>query len=999
MPYPRQKLLCLLICGSLFSTYSGLGWTQTASSDTTPSTASESPQKSLQVIEVTGSLLRSVDAAQAQPVTTISAADIQRQGFATVGQLLQNITMAATPDISKSDPYVGGGDAGGSNIDLRGLGTQRTLVLIDGRRMGSSYSGVTNLDSIPVSIVDHIDVLADGASAIYGSDAIGGVINVITKKNFNGAQLDTYDGKYLPYGDGTQKQYSVSFGKSNARGSIFLSAQFESQDGIAASRRPFSAYQLTDRFPLNGLDPTVPYGAFYNADNSLSVLNPGGDPRNINDYHTQIQPVYGPDGRVIDAGDTYNLYKDVSLQSSSTMKNLFLQGQYNVSDNLTASLSASFNQDSSTANMGGSPLSSFGTTSTFAQYNMPVLSAQSYYNPTNTPDQTPTDLFFQRRVVELPRLNINKSENFRFNLGLDGYFSLGERQFNWKAYYYGTRYAGTLTNTGNFYLPNLVNALGPSFMAANGNVECGTPDNVIAGCVPLNALSGPGGYTPAMLHYIQADTYERYGSTEKGPQIDVSGDILTLPAGEVNVAFGASHRSVSGYDTPDWRAQETLTTNTAGQPTRGGYHVTEAYGEMEVPILSDLPFARSLNVDIASRFSHYSSFGNTHNNQYKITWKPIDDLLLRGSYGAGFRAPTVHDLYQGAYGDYPSYNDPCDVVYGLARYNSTVAKNCANGIGGQPGLSATALNAAGLGGLYANGFVQEQAAGLPVTSAGGYPVYGSFYDTGNPKLRPETSKSTQIGFVYSPSYLPGFNASVDHFDYRLSNVIAYQSAEDVLDGCYLDSNTADCALFHRSANTQYQVSALLLAPANINRFQSAGYDVNLTYALPKFSFGNIKLVSQSTYNTRYATQSGPGEPFYSQNGLNSSWRLRSNFTVGWDLHNFGAQWTLRYYSPLKDSCYNVQYSAFPCTLPHYAQPGFGATPMTQIPSVTYSDVQVHWKGSWGGEVSLGVNNVFDRKAPYIYSATGSSTGSDSAFSYNVSYDYGRFVYLRYTQRF
>lgn len=999
MQYPRQKLLCLLICGSLFGVQSGAAWTQTTSSDTTNATTTDTQNKQLQVIQVTGSLLRSVDVAQAQPVTTITSADIQRQGFATVGQLLQNVSMTSAADMSKSDPYNLAIEAGSSNVDLRGLGSFRTLVLIDGRRMGASDKGISNLDTIPVAIVDHIDILADGASAIYGSDAIAGVINIITKKDFNGAQLDVYDGKYVPYSDGTQQQYSISFGKSSSRGSIFLSAQFEKQDSIPASHRPFSAYPLTDRFPLNGLDSTVPYGAFYNPDNSLSVLNPGGDPRNINDYHLQNQPVYAADGRVTDAGDTYNLYRDVYLQSSTTMKNLFLQGQYNVSENLAASFSASLNQDGSTNSMGGSPLSSAGITSTFAQYNNPLLSAQSYYNPTNTPDQTPTDLFFQRRVVELPRLIINKNESFRFNLGLDGYFSLGDRQFNWKAYYYDTHSVGTALNTGNFHLPNLTQALGPSFMAANGTVECGTPDNVIAGCVPLNALSGPGGYTPAMLNYIAVNTYERYGSTEKGPQIDVSGDILTLPAGEVSLALGASHRSVSAYDTPDWLAQQTLTTNISGQPTRGGYRVTEAYGEVNVPILSDLPMARSLNVDVASRFSHYSNFGNTTNSQYKITWKPIDDLLVRGSYGAGFRAPTVNDLYMGATGNYPAYADPCDVVYGLARYNNKVATNCANGIGGQPGLNAAALNAAGLGGLYTSGFVQEQAPGLPVTSAGGFPVYGSFYNAGNPKLRPETSKSTQFGLVYSPSYLPGFNATVDRFDYRLSNLIAYQQPDDVLSGCYLDSNAADCALFQRTANNHFQVSGLTNIPGNYAGMQLAGYDVTLAYALPKFSFGNIKLTSQSTYNTRYAIQSGPGGSYYSNNGLNSSWRLRSNFTVGWDYRNVGVQWTLRYYSPLKDSCYNPQQSAFPCTLPHYAQPGFGVTPMTQVPSVTYSDVQVHWKGSWGGEVSLGVNNVFDRKAPYIYSATGASTGSDSAFSYNVSYDYGRFVYLRYTQKF
>ena len=995
----QRKWLCVLICSSLAGT---LGHADTVLAQTTSSDANQASaapdvqQKPLQVIKVTGSLIRSVDIEQAQPVVTITSSDIQRQGFATVGQFLQNLTAASTPDVSKSEPFEGGPDVGGSSIDLRGLGASRTLVLIDGKRMGTSYMGMANLDTIPVSIIDHIDVLADGASAVYGSDAIGGVVNIITKKDFNGAQIDTYEGKYMPHGDGSQGQYGVTFGKSSSRGSILFSAQYQNQDAIDANRRPYSAYPLTDKFPLNGLSSTGANGEYYNPDGTISVLNAGGDPRNINDYHLQVQPTYASNGRVTNAGDTYNYSNQMSLQSATNMKNLFLQGQYNLSDNLSANFSAAFNQDRNTSELGGFPLSTSSLVSLAQpQYNNLMLSAQSYYNPTNADGQTPTDLAFQRYVQELPRLNINKSENFRFSTGLEGYFNLGEHQFSWDAYYYDTRYAGTIMDTGNFYLPHLANALGPSFMASNGTVECGTPGNVIAGCVPLNALAGPGGYTADMLKYIAVDTYERYGSSEKGPQVDVSGEVLTLPAGGVNVALGASHRSVSGYDTPDTPSMQGLTTNLAGQPTSGGYGVNEAYAEVNVPLLKDVPFAQSLSVDVASRFSHYTNFGNTHNNQYKISWKPIDDLLVRASYGSGFRAPTVGDLYGGVTTTYAGYVDPCDVTYGLARYNAKVAKNCANGIGGQPALSQDALNAAGLGSLYTNGFMQEQAPNALVTSPGGSPVYAPFTQGGNPRLRPETSKSAQLGLVYSPSYLPGFNASVDWFSYKVRNVISYISPNEVLYNCYALAIAKDCGLFQRTAADQYQVSGLFMGEENQGYMSAAGYDVNLSYTLPKFSFGEFKLTSQSTYYTRNDYQQYSGTPVTSVNGTGSSWRLRSNFTINWDYHNFGAQWTLRYYSPLKDSCYNPQYSAFACTLPNYYQTGVGVSPMTQIPSVTFNDAQVHWKAPWGGVIALGVNNIFNRVGPYFYG----SSGSDSAYSYNASYDYGRFVYLRYSQKF
>lgn len=1019
----KQKLLSVLICsvlaGALGLCDSARGQTATSNGGGTASTpqqqggssqlvsaqsaqsqdqtgASAQKAPTLKAVQVTGSLIRSVDVELAQPVVTITAEQIQRQGFATVGQFLQNITAASTPDISKSDPLEGGPDVGGSYVDLRGLGATRTLVLIDGKRMGTSYDGFTNLDTIPTAIIDHIDVLADGASAIYGSDAIAGVINIVTKKDFNGVQFDTYNGKFLPGGDGTQGQYSLTAGKSTPRGSIVFAAQYQNQDAMSASERPYSAYPLTNKFPYNGLSTTGPYGEIFNADGSISVLNAGGDPRNLADYHTQIQPTYAANGVVTNPGDTYNLNNQFTLQSATSMKNLFMQGHYDIQNNLTAEFTASYNEQGNTAELGGFPLSTFGIVDTqLPQFTNPVLSPQSYYNPYNTSGQTPQPVAFQRYVEELPRLNINKVKNYRYSLGLEGFFNLGEHLFNWDANYYDTKYMGTILDTGNFYLPNLENALGPSFLSANGTVQCGTPGNVIAGCVPLNALAGPGGYTPAMVNYIAINGYEHYGSQEKGPQVDLSGDVYALPAGDLTVAVGASHRTISGYDTPDVPSAEGLTTNLAGAPTSGSYGVNEAYAEVNVPILKDLPFAQSLSLDVARRFSHYSNFGSTRNNQFKLTWKPIDDLLVRASYGTGFRAPTVGDLFGGITTTYPFYIDPCDVSFGLAKYNATVAKNCASGIGGQPALSIPALTAAGLGAEYANGFGQEMAPGALVTSPGGGPVYAAFTQGGNPALKPETSDSAQIGFVYSPSYLTGFNTTLDWFKYKVRNVISIISPDEVLDNCYELGIASDCALFQRTAANNYQVSSLFSGEENQGYLDTTGYDVSFSYTLPKFSFGQFKLDSSSTYITKNNTLQYPGVPVSYNNGLGANWRLRSNFTVAWNYGDFGAQWTLRYFSPLKDACYNASASAFPCTLPNYYEVGVGVNPQTQIASVTFNDAQVYWKAPWGATISLGANNIFNRVAPYFY---GANSGSDSGYSYSASYDYGRFVYIRYSQK-
>jgi iron complex outermembrane receptor protein len=966
--------------------------------------ASAQQATTLQAVHVTGSMIRSVDVEMAQPVVTITALDIQRQGFATVGQFLQNLTSASTPDISKSDPLEGGPDVGGSYVDLRGLGAQRTLVLIDGKRMGTSFDGFTNLDTIPASIIDHIDVLADGASAIYGSDAISGVINIITKKDFNGFQLDSYDGEYLPHTDGRQQQYAFTAGKTTSRGSIIFAVQNQTQDALGAGSRPYSAYPLTNNYPYNGWATTGAFGQILNpqatADNpngSTLILNAGGDPRNIADYHQQVFPTYASNGVVTAPGDTYNYNYQNTLESSTNMKNLFSQGHYDLQDNLTANFSASYNEQGNTAELGGFPFSTYGIVDPQQpQFTNPVLSAQSYYNPYNAPGQTPQDIDFQRYLIELPRQNINKVDNYRYSVGLEGFFNVGEHLFNWDASYYDTKYYGTILDTGNFYLPNLQNALGPSFLGANGVVQCGTPGNVSPGCVPLNALAGPGGYTQSMLNYVLTPSYEHYGSQEKGPQVDLSGDIYELPGGNLTAAVGASHRTISGYDTPDVPSAQGLTTNLAGQPTSGSYDVNEAYAEVNIPLLKDLPFAQSLSLDAARRFSDYSNFGTTRNNSFKLTWKPFDDLLVRASYGTGFRAPTVGDLFGGVTTTYPFYNDPCDVTYGLARYNSTVAKNCASGVGGQPALSPQALAQAGLGSEYANGFGQEQAPGILVTSPGGGPVYAPFLQGGNPNLKPETSDSAQIGLVYSPSYLTGFNTTVDWFKYKIRNVISVITPNEVLNNCYQLGIASDCALFQRNTADNYQVSSLFSGEENQGYLETSGYDVDFSYALPKFSFGQFKLDSHTTYVTKDNTLQYPGVPISYENGMASNWRVRSNFTVSWSHRDFGAQWTLRYFSPLKALCYDQQGSGFPCTLPNYYQPGVGIEPLTQIPSVTFNDAQVYWNAPWHATISLGANNIFNRIGPYFY---GQNSGSDSGYSYSASYDYGRFVYVRYSQKF
>ena len=987
-PACRKKALALQVTMLLAGvSFIGCAGAQTTSGSGDADASTTKKPVSLQAVTVTGSNIRSVDVADAQPVVTISAADIQKQGFATVGQLLQNVSSMSPPDLSRSAPGDLGPNQGGAFIDLRGLGAMRTLVLVDGQRIGAAHGGYTNINVIPTAIVDHIDILATGASAVYGSDAIAGVVNIITKKNFNGVQLDTFNGEYMPHSDGRQTQSSVTLGKSTDKFGIVLSLSYQNQSPVWADDRAFSAYPYTSQHPYYGLSSYDTQPQILNAPASFAgggrlVLNPGGNPMNPADYHPIVLPTHGANGDITDPGDyTYNnnAGRRTMVLTADKTKNLYLDTHYKITDNITFKFNYGYNADYEYAKS-GAPLfySGMGANGAFPS----LLSQYSYYNPLYGVQ----DLKIAQRLAQDGYRSYNDPKNYRYSFGVDGVFSLGTRDFNWDVYMYDSKISGVNVRTGYFNLINVANGLGPSFLQ-NGTVVCGTPGHVIAGCVPINPLAP---LTPQMLNYIAIDSVEHYGSNERAWAADFGGNLLELPGGDLTFSTGITHRDESGYDSPDPFAYAGYSTDGGVGPNSGAYNLNEAYAEINAPLLKNLPGAQSLSVDIATRYSHYSNFGSTTNSSFKLTWKPIDDVLVRASYGTGFRAPTVNDLYQGRY-PAGTFTDPCDAVYGPAAYGQSalVAQRCLSGYGGIAGVPAN--------------FRQTDNTGLPITAPSGEGYQPSTNWTGgNPNLRPETSYNGDVGLVYSPSWLPGFDATIDWWTYNIRNLITGISNDQLLADCYQYSLTATCGQFKRDAATG-QIIDLLNLETNAGWLKERGYDFAFNYRFAQTRLGNFKLGMNGTYITAFnmlptvgsniVYMAGNTQNFY------SSWRLRGNLTLSWSWHDFGASWTARYFSPYKANCAfdpSLGNTAFPCTLPNYYAPGVGVMPQTQIPSITFNDLQVYWNAPWNATISLGANDLFNRVSPNVY---GGYASGDTPFDFNSSYDLGRFVYMRYQQRF
>ena len=988
----------------------------------------------LQGITVTGSLIRSVDVETAQPVTELSHEALQQQGFVSVGSILANVPSVGSSGTSSSSPL---GDIVGQYASLRGLGAPRTLILVDGQRYTTDIFGQTDLSTLPSSLIDSVEILQDGASSTYGSDAIAGVINIHTK-NVNGLYVDTYNSTYSPGNYGKQSQFSLTGGHKFSRGSFTFNMTAQNTNQILASQGWFSKNGLnipssSPYYPQstsasdygqiigatgpNGQSITIPGQVVspVTGSNLPMVVNMGGNGMNIADYHPDAAGIQYPSpyGGTF-ANDYGNQAYQQTLIPNSRLRSYFLKGDFKITDHITAVFTGTYNTNNSSSLSGGYGISSStpanGTNlaaalglpaGSLGTVWFPTVSPNSYYNP--LPGNS---VNFVLPLADPNRVTVNNIKQYGFRTGLEGDFSLGENEFNWDAGYSDYKYIQDIGGPGNLNLVHLYQALGPSFMGANGQVQCGTPGNAIAGCVPLNVFSGSGGLSPAEANYLNYNFFTHSWSEQRQVQANLSGDMFTLPnalgSGDATFAVGADHRDVSGGVTPDTYTQLGLNTNLQQNPGSGSYGINEAYAEINLPLLKDMPGAQLFDIDISHRLSHYTNFGTTNNNSYKIAYKPIDDLLVRASYGTGFRAGSISNLYGGAMQSFTTYTDPCDTNFGAAASSALVEQRCLSGIGSLKGVGT--------------GFTQTTVTGSPITSSAGAQSTTPYLTGANAALKPETSKNYTFGFVYSPSYLTGFNINADYYRIRIDNVITLPSANSILTNCYVLGEVNQCDQFQRNASGQ--VINLLQAVDNAGYVDQRGTDLGISYTFPDTPVGKFKIDTNATYinSLHEEATTGPTATAVSYNVgtydpiLGPVWRFRDTTNFNWSWNSFSATWTIRYYSALKEACRSDEPAMemyFPCTNPNgIVQNGTEGSGMYRQGGLAFNDLQVSWRAPWKGQISLGATDVFNRRAPLSYVGAGDvvgplgPTGTDgfTQYPYNPSYDIGRVIYLKYSQQ-
>ena len=917
-------------------------------------------------LTVTGSRIKRADIESASPVFVIQREAIERSGLTSVGDLLQDLPIAGA---ALNTQFNNGGN-GETRLDLRNLGSARLLVLLNGRRFTSNLGGTVDLNNFPVAIIKRIEILKDGASSIYGSDAIAGVVNIITRDDFEGLQANAYFGQNESENDGEIQAYDFSVGSTSDRGSVFFNASYVQAEAVFSGDRRISAepqFGTQNSFGSSG----TPQGRFGAAalgtfalttDPGTNVTGPGGLGA------AAFRPADFSFGAPGSGGDRFNFAPDNYLLTPQERTNVFTQGTYDVTDDMRLSVEASFNNRKSDQLLAPTPLflGCCGFGSNLAA-NVPIDAGNSF-NPFGI-TLNPSSYILGRRLVEAgPRILNQDVDSFRFALGLEGSFELGERYWDWDVNYGYGEIDRTDRNFGRVNVQRVLQALS------------GQPcrDDVFSdGCVELNLFGGQGAdgngtITPEMLNYILYTENQAFGNTLRNYTGNITTELLDMPAGPLGVALGYEHREEEGFDSPDALVSAGITSGTARGPTSGSFSVDEFYVEFAVPLLSGVTGAERLDLSLSSRWSDYDVFGDTVNSKIGLEWQPIDDLLLRATFSEGFRAPSINELFGGASDSFPLLTDPCN---GLDTDGD--------------GVGDTTPNLAGCAGV--PGSYQQSNSQIRIT-------VGS-----NPNLTPESSESVTFGFVYSPSWLDGMDLTIDYYNIELDNTLTRVGASAILNNC---ANTGTVLCDRVTRGPSGAVLDLLNSTTNIGGSEVEGVDFLVSYSFPETDYGFFRVVWDGAYqgtNKNTVLASNGSNQLVRQNllgrniGDGAFTRWKSNVDVNWSYGDWEATWGVQFVLGSEEVCESTPTVNGPisgtfgfCNSgPDSDNSGFQDN--RHIGSATYHDVQLSYHLSeYDTRLTFGVNNLFDKGPPISVTAF--------ANSFNVA-DYrvpGVFPYVRAT---
>jgi outer membrane receptor protein involved in Fe transport len=921
----------------------------------------------------------------------IEAAQIAAQGLVRVEDVVSRLPQAYVDQGST----VNNGATGTATIDLRQLGAERTLVLLDGKRLmpGDPTSGsiAPDLNFVPAALIDRIEVVTGGASAVYGSDAIAGVVNIILNKDFHGLRLDAQGGFYDHTNDRTDVQALLtashdpippSHVDDGWTGSLDLAAGVDTPDGkgslaiyggyrraaaVTEAARDFSACQLApagDTRVCSGSSRSPALGSFqvFNANMrqtgsfTLDPNGPGDTLRSLNKLR-----------------DAYNNAPYQYLQRPDVRWTAGGFARYHLSPRATLYLQGMFMDDSSVAQLAPSGL--FGTSASLIACSDPLLSAAEVQAFCTQAGRGPSDqalVYIGRRNVEGgPRNYVLGHRDWRLLGGVKG--EAGPWSWDVSGQYGAVRMHESVVHEVSVSRASdaldVVDSPSGQAVCASGN----------AGCVPYDVFQ-IGGVTQAALDYISVPVHASGSTGETVLSAVISGDLgrygLRSPWAHrsLGAAFGAEYRRESLSYAPDAElASGDLASSAAAEPpVSGAFHVVDAFAELRAPLAEDLaPWLRALNLEAGVRYSRYSTAGGVWTYKAGAEWVVSRDVTARLGFNHAVRAPNVVDLFTPqTISQIGLETDPCAGDDPVSVDPQATPENCAR-TGVQPGQY---------------GHIAENPEGYNTLKGG------------NPKVGPETANTLTAGVVLTPRRLSGLHLAVDWYDIRLTNMIDVIGADAVMEECLQSGEPSLCGLIHRAPATGslwFGGGYVTDTVQNIAALRIQGVDVEGSYRhdLPRIgsrSLGSISLDLAGSYVLQAQVTPSPLGPSFDCAGLYGTdcgtplprWRhmMRIGWSTPWSVEVEGA-W--RYIGPLT--------LASASSDPVLARPH--ASVDARIPAHSYFDLSLAWTVRSGLTFRFGANNVLDQN-PAVFSAGGN--GNTSPGLYDAL---GRYVFAGLSARF
>jgi iron complex outermembrane recepter protein len=915
----------------------------------------------LDAVTVTGSRIKRSEIEGRVPVQTLTREDIDRSGMTSIGEILQELSGSGSALNTKFNssgnfgfsPNGDGVGAGSAQVDLRHLGPKRVLVLVDGMRWvnESSASGVSaavDLNTIPLALVERIEVLEDGASSLYGSDAIAGVVNIITRRNFDGGQVTLNYGQY-DKGDGQISGADFAWGTNTDRSNLFLSLSYTKQDEVRSSDRRISAIPIqggSSRIPGGRFAFTDPNGNEYDLTTNAGLTNPTYTP-NLPDCESGTPRTDG--FHCFDfANDAYNYAPFNLLITPSERMGVYGQYRFQFTEQTEFYVKALFNRRESTNQAAPEPIDLGPGAGTAYTANV-FIPANHPYNPFGfdlVGGENGNIGTIRRRPSEGgPRIFEQQVDTQYFAAGLEGSFG-GDRQFYWDVNAAYSKNEADQTNRGSYNARNIALALGdPAVCAA-------TP-----GCTPLD-IFGFNTMTPAMLAYISPLFRDRSEQELSQFTANLSGSLFPTWAGDVEFATGYEYRKYEGSYSPDPQTVAGEYNGVPSLPTSGSYDVNEVYVELNVPLFAQEGGSGKLDLSLAGRYSDYSTFGGEFTPKYGLRWQVAEDLVLRATYAEGFRAPSIGELYGSQSRFDALLIDPC-LVPPSAPPGSTAPIAC-------PGVPAGA---------------RQNDPQIPVLTGG------------NPELQPERARSFSAGFVFSPSFAADTSWSdkldfeVTFYRHDLEGAIQAIDAQTQLDLCATTQAPQYCTGINRLASGEIDTFANFLV--NLGSIKTDGWDADVFWTLPETNAGRFKLSWQNTFVTRFEARGAGGQLQPQGPGIvvndTAIPEWTSTATLDWKLGNWNAAWSIRHLSEMEEACLAADPAEF-CDTPT----------SNTLAATTYHDVQLGYDFDWlkGLQLTAGVNNLFEEDPPVC---TSCSLNGYEASTYDIPG--GRFFYVRANLRF